>query len=202
MPSSIDRTCFLINRTLWIKFFLNSVLTNSKHFFKTFSNFPLSLRLGKAPLKIFCHFSTKFLQGFSLTRPVRPLYPFFCFYFHDFMHKLMHFKGFSELFKFGIFDQSILFFRNWSMGFASILIYSWYMLVNLINLGFCEQLKILGFVLNLIWGFCSIRLKLMKLSCWIDVIDHYKLFSNLCDDQLVNFFKKTCKWFYIFWGFS
>ena len=62
------------------------------------------------------------------------------------------------------------------------------MLVNLINLGFCEQLKILGFVLNPIWGFCSIRLKLMKLSCFFDVIDHSKLFSNLCNDQLVNFF--------------
>ena len=27
----------------------------------------------------------------------------------------------------------------------------------------------------------------MKLACWIDVIDHYNLSSNLCDDQLVNF---------------
>ena len=26
----------------------------------------------------------------------------------------------------------------------------------------------------------------MKLACWIDEFDHYKLFSNLCDDQLVN----------------
>ena len=84
----------------------------------------------------FFSFSTKFLQGFSLTRPVRPLYPSFCFYFHDFMHKLMNFKGFSELFKFGIFVESILFFGNWSLGFASILIYSWYILVSLINLGF------------------------------------------------------------------
>ena len=169
-------------------------MTNSKHFFKSFSNFPLSLRLGKAPLKIFLLFSTKFLQGFSLTRPVRPLYPFFCFYFHDFIHKLMHF---------GIFVESILFLWNWSLGFASILIYSWYMLVNLINLGFCEQLKILGFILNPIWGFCSIGLKLLKLACWIGEIDHSKLFSNLCDDQLVNFFKKkkTYKWFYIFFGF-
>ena len=128
--------------------FFKQCLTNSKHFFKSFSNFPLSLRLGKAPLRIFCRFSTKFLQGFSLIRPVRPFYPFFCFYFHDFMHKLMHFKGFSELFKFGIFVESILFFWNWSLGFASVLLYSWYMLVNLINLGFCETLKILGLVLN------------------------------------------------------
>ena len=27
----------------------------------------------------------------------------------------------------------------------------------------------------------------MKLACWIDVIDHYILYSNLWDDQLVNF---------------
>ena len=74
-------------------FFKNSVLTDSNYYFKTSSNFPLSLRLGKAPLKIFCCFPLKFLQGFSLTRPVRPLYPSFCFYFHDFMHKLMHFNG-------------------------------------------------------------------------------------------------------------
>ena len=26
----------------------------------------------------------------------------------------------------------------------------------------------------------------MKLACWIDEFDHYKLFFNLCDDQLVN----------------
>ena len=126
---------------------------------------------------------------FSLTRPVRPLYPSFCFYFHDFMHKLMHFKGIFRIFQNWDFCESILFFWNWSLGFASILIYLWYVLVNLINLGFCEQLKILGFVLNPIWGFCSIGLKLMKLACWFDVIDHSKLFSNLCNDQLVNFFK-------------
>ena len=43
--------------------------------------------------------------------------------------------------------------------------------------------------MNLILRFCSIGLKLMKLACWIAVINHSKLFSNLCDDQLVNFFK-------------
>ena len=39
-----------------------------------------------------------------------------------------------------------------------------------------------------IWGFCSIRFKLIKLACWIDVIDHYFMNSTLCDDELVNFF--------------
>ena len=51
-----------------------------------------------------------------------------------------------------------------------------------------EELKILGLILNPIWGFCSIGLKLMKLACCFDVIDHSNLFSNLCDDQLVNLF--------------
>ena len=44
------------------------------------------------------------------------------------------------------------------------------------------------------WGFCSIRSKLIKLACWIDVFDHYKLYSIVCDDHLINFFKLN-KWF-------
>ena len=60
--------------------------------------------------------------------------------------------------------------------------------MNLINLGFYEELKILGFILNPIWGFRSSGLKLMKLACYFDVIDHSNMFSNLCDDQLVNLF--------------
>ena len=65
---SIDRTCFSINRTSWIKFFLKQCLTHSKHFFKTFSNFPLSLRLGKAPLRIFCCFQPIFFWKFFLSQ--------------------------------------------------------------------------------------------------------------------------------------
>ena len=45
-------------------FFKNSVLIDSNYFFKTFSNFPLSLRLGKAPLKIFCRFLPYFCKVF------------------------------------------------------------------------------------------------------------------------------------------
>ena len=41
----------------------------------------------------------------------------------------------------------------------------------------------------------------MKLACWIDVIDHSKLFSNLCDDQLVNFFKNIQVVFIFLGGF-
>ena len=57
---------------------------------------------------------------------------------------------------------------------------------NLINLVFCEKLKILGLVFIRIWGFCSNWFQLMKLACRIDVIDHYFMYSILCDDQLVN----------------
>ena len=64
LPSSIDRTYFSINRTSWIKFFLKQCLTHSKHFFKSFSNFPLSLWLGKAPLRIFYCFQPNFCKDF------------------------------------------------------------------------------------------------------------------------------------------
>ena len=39
--------------------------------------------------------------------------------------------------------------------------------------------------------FCSIRSNLIKLACWIDVLDHYKLYSIVCVDQLINFLKWT-----------
>ena len=73
-------------------FFKNNVLTDSNTFSKLFSNFSLSLTW-QGSTEDFLSFSLQFLQGFSLTRPVRPLYPSFCFYFHDFMHKLMQFLG-------------------------------------------------------------------------------------------------------------
>ena len=43
----------------------------------------------------------------------------------------------------------------------------------------------------------------MKLACWIDVIDHYNLSFNLCDDQLVNFLQiqQVVFFFKFFWGF-
>ena len=63
------------------------------------------------------------------------------------------------------------------------------MLVNLINLGLCAKLKILGLVINPNWGFCSNLAKLMKLACSIDVIGHYFLKFILYDDQLVNIFQ-------------
>ena len=137
------------------------------------------------------------MQGFSPTRPIRLLYPSFCSYFHDFMH----FNGIFGLFQTWDFCWFNVIFLKLIIGFVGILLYTWSLLVNLINLGFCDQLKILGFVLNPIWGFCSIRLKLMKLACWFDIIDHSKLFSNLCNDQLINFFKNIQVIFFFFIGF-
>ena len=72
------------------------------------------------------------------------------------------------------------------------------LLVNLINLWFYEELEILGFMLNPIWGFCSIGLKLMKLAACFDVIDYSNMFSNLCNNQLVNLFKKLTSGFKFF----
>ena len=67
-------------------FFKNSSLTDSNTFSKVFSNFSLSLWLGKAAQRFFCRFLSQFLQGFPPSRPVRPFYPSFCSYFHVFMH--------------------------------------------------------------------------------------------------------------------
>ena len=50
------------------------------------------------------------------------------------------------------------------------------------------------------WGFCSIRSKLIKLVCWINVFDHYKLYFIVCDDQLIIFFFKLNKWFFKIFG--
>ena len=74
-------------------FFKNSSLTVSKTFFSKVFQLFFSLRLGKAALQIFCRFPPKFLQGFPPSKPVRPLYPSFWFYFYGFMHIFMHLKG-------------------------------------------------------------------------------------------------------------
>ena len=85
----IDRNCFSINWISWIRFFKIQCLTHSKHFFKSFFNFSLSLRLGKAKSSNFCHFPPNLLQGFPLPKPVSPFYPSFCILFHVCMHKFM-----------------------------------------------------------------------------------------------------------------
>ena len=87
-----------------------------QNFFKLSS---LSLRLGKAPLRIFCRFRPIFLHGFSLPRPVRPLYPSFCIYFHVFMHKFMHFCGIFRTFQYWDFCWINPLFLKLIIGFCS-----------------------------------------------------------------------------------
>ena len=67
----------------------------------------------------------------------------------------------------GIFDDSSHFFWNWSLDFVPIMLYTWSMMFNWINLVFCETLKILGLVFIRIWGFCSNWFQLIKLAYWI-----------------------------------
>ena len=95
LSGSIDRTCFSINRTLWIKFFFNKNLSFDlfKHLFKTFLKFFFTLS-DSARLHrdfFFCRFPPKFLQSFSLPKPVCLFYPSFCIVFLIFMHFLMVF---------------------------------------------------------------------------------------------------------------
>ena len=73
-------------------FLKNSVLTCSTIFSKLFSLSPT--RQGST--EIFCHFPPKFLQSFSLPKPVCIFYPSFCIVFLIFMHNLMVFGYFSN----------------------------------------------------------------------------------------------------------
>ena len=123
--------------------------------FQKFLSFSLSLRFGLGFTSDFCHFLSFFLQGFSLQIPVRLFYPSFCFYF-TFHAFFMHFNlGILNLYIFGAFDDSGHIFWNWSLCFVPMMLLTWSLLENLINLGICEKLKILGLVLNPICGFCS-----------------------------------------------
>ena len=101
-------------------FFKNCSSRIQPHFFKSFSTLSLSLsiRLGQGSYPIFCHFPPFFLQGFPLPRPVRPIYPSFCFYFHFSCIKSCIIWEISNLWSFWDFDELSLFFHNWSMGFC------------------------------------------------------------------------------------
>ena len=79
---STHRICFSIDRKLCREFFKNLFSCVQTHFFKSFSTFSFSIRLGQGSNPIFCCFPPFFLQGFSLPWPVRPLYPSFWIYFH------------------------------------------------------------------------------------------------------------------------
>ena len=145
-----------------------------KHFFKSFLSF-LSLSLSLSPIQTWLHL--RFLSFFIIlfARFLSPntgktLLPFFLFLLSHFTHFNL---GISKLYIFGVFDDLGHIFWNWSLGFDPMKFLTWYLLENLINLEICEKSKILGLILNPIWGFCSIWFYLIKLACWLDVIDHY-----------------------------
>ena len=173
LSGSIDRNYFSINRILWIRFFKKRNLTFFKNTFsKVFQVFSLSLWFRLGSTLDFCHFLSFFLQGFSLQTPVRPFYPSFCFYFHIsciFMHFnlgiLNLFLGFLMIqAEFCVIDQWVLLIYCYIHDLCWLIWSIW---------GFWDVFKILGLVLNPNWGFCSIWFNLMKLACWLDVIDHY-----------------------------
>ena len=102
---SINWNCFLINRILWIRFFKNGFWLFQKHFFKSFLSFlslSLSLWFRLGSTSDFYPFWSFFLQGFSLEIPVRPFYPFFCFYF---LISCIFNLGILNLYIFGVFDD-------------------------------------------------------------------------------------------------
>ena len=57
-------------------------------------------------------------------------------------------------------------------------------------------------MLNPIWAFCSIELKLMKLACCFDVIDHYNKFSTCVMINWSIYFEKLTSGLNFFWGFN
>ena len=82
LSGSIDRNCFSINRTSWIRFFKTWILNFSK-VLQVFSLSPIQTWL---PLRVLFFFFIFPLQGFSLQTPVRPFYPLFLFLFSHFTH--------------------------------------------------------------------------------------------------------------------
>ena len=129
--------------------FLKTVFWLIQTFFQNFFKLFSLSSTWQGSIEVFLSFFTQIFARFFSHKAGKTFIPFLFFFF--FMISCIIsciLREFSELFKFGVFVESILFFWNWLLGFASILIYSWYMLVNLINLGFCEQVKILGFVLK------------------------------------------------------
>ena len=149
-------------------------MTFSNTSFQKFSKFSLSLWFRLGSTSNFCRFLSFFLQGFSLQTPVRPFYPFFCFYFRISCILIWEFQTYTI---FGVFDDSSQILCNWSMGFVDILLYSWSLLENLINLEICEKSKFLGLVLNPIWGFRTYTsLGFLMIKAIFPEIDHWVLF--------------------------
>ena len=106
--------------------FFKTVFDSFKPLFQIFFKLSSLSPTWQGSTEDFLSFSTKCLQGFSLTRPIRPLYHFFCFYFHDFMHKLMHFKWIFGTFQIWDFCWINPLFLKLIIGFC------WYIVIFMI----------------------------------------------------------------------
>ena len=100
-----------------------------QNFFKLSSFFPT----WQGFTEDFLSFSTKFFTRFFSPKVVRPLYPSFCFYFHDFMHKLMHFNGIFGTFHIWDFCWINHLFLKLIIGFCS------YIVIFMIYIGKFDQ---------------------------------------------------------------
>ena len=116
-----------------IKSVFRSIENRVKNFFKTdfhvfkltFSKvfqlfLSLSLYTTRSRLQsIFLSFSTILFARFFSPKAGKTFIPFLLHLFSLFMHQIMHYMGNFEPIKiFGVFDESSLFFHNWSMGFC------------------------------------------------------------------------------------
>ena len=138
---SIDRNYFPINRILWIRFLKKIDLDFFKITFSKFSkllSFSLSLSLSLSLSSIRTWLHLRFLSFFIIlfARFLSPntgktFLPFFLLLFSHFMHFNL---GILNLYIFGVFDDSGHNFWNWSLGFVPMMLLTWSLLKNLINL--------------------------------------------------------------------
>ena len=176
------------------------ILTCSNTFSKSFQTLSLSIRLVKAPIKIFCRFPPFLLQGFSPLRPIRHFYPSFCIYLHVSCIKSCDLEKFSNLRIFGVFDDSTCFSWKWSMGFCSKTLYNYSWWFNLINLLFCEKLKFLGLEYTRIGDFVQIEFNWWN---WLVGLIILIIMNCFLSCVMINWsiWYKLNKWFFKFLGF-
>ena len=119
--------------------------------------------------KLFCRFPSNFLQDFCLLVLVRLFFPFFFSLISFFMHLRENFEpmGFWDFWCFRCFlSKLIIGFLLWDD-------------INMIFVVYFDQFDELGKIeisraWNYpIWGFCSIKLNLVKLACVIHFVIIY-----------------------------
>ena len=81
LPGSIDWTCFSINRTSWLKFFKNSVLTDSNIFSKLFQTFLSLSPTWQGSTEDFLSFFTQTFARFFSHKAGKTFIPFLLFLF-------------------------------------------------------------------------------------------------------------------------